>query len=49
MPANLAEMGVTEAMIPGIAELAVADHCTATNPRPAGVEDYVALLHEAMG
>lgn len=49
MPANLAEMGVTEAMFPDIAEQAIHDHCNATNPRPAGVADYVALMQEAMG
>jgi alcohol dehydrogenase class IV len=49
MPASLAEMGVTEAMIPGIAEQAINDHCNATNPRPAGVDDYVAMMQDAMG
>ncbi len=49
IPAGLAEMGVEEAWLPELAEQAVADHCTATNPRPAGVEDYIALFREAMG
>jgi alcohol dehydrogenase class IV len=49
MPAGLAEMGVTEALLPGIAEAALADHCHATNPRPATREDYQALLEQSMG
>jgi alcohol dehydrogenase class IV len=49
IPAGLAEMGVEEAWLPDLAEQAVADHCTATNPRPAGAEDYLALFREAMG
>ncbi len=48
IPAGLAEMGVEEAWLPDLAQQAVADHCTATNPRPAGVQDYVALFREAM-
>ena len=49
IPSGLAEMGVQEAWLPELAEQAVADHCTPTNPRPAGVEDYIALFREAMG
>jgi alcohol dehydrogenase class IV len=49
IPAGLAEMGVREDRLPDLAEQAVQDHCTATNPRPAGVEDYLALFREAMG
>jgi alcohol dehydrogenase class IV len=49
IPAGLAEMGVREDRLPDLAEQAVQDHCTATNPRPAGVEDYIALFREAMG
>jgi alcohol dehydrogenase class IV len=49
IPAGLREMGVREEWLPDLAEQAVQDHCTATNPRPAGVEDYIALFREAMG
>jgi len=47
MPAGLREMGVEKAWFPELAEHAVKDHCTATNPRPAGVEDYIALFEDA--
>ncbi len=46
---GLAEMGVGEAMLPGIAEAALADHCHATNPRRATREDYQAILEDSMG
>ena len=36
LPANLREMGVTEAQLPLLAEQANADHTNPTNPRPAG-------------
>jgi alcohol dehydrogenase class IV len=49
LPANLREMGVTEAQLPLLAEQANADHTNPTNPRPAGVADYLALFQEAMG
>ena len=49
IPAGLSEMGVEEAWLPGLAEQAVKDHCNATNPRAAGVEDYLALFREALG
>jgi alcohol dehydrogenase class IV len=49
IPAGLAEMGVEEAWLPELAEQAVADHCNATNPRPAAAEDYLTLFGEAMG
>jgi alcohol dehydrogenase class IV len=49
IPAGLREMGVRDEWLPDLAEQAVADHCTPTNPRPAGVEDYIALFREAMG
>ena len=41
-------MGVKAAWPPDLAEQAVGVHCTATKPRPAGVEDYLALVQEAM-
>ena len=49
LPANLREMGVTDAQLPTLAEQANADHTNPTNPRPAGVADYLALFQEAMG
>ncbi len=41
-------LGVTEAMLPGIVEKALADHSNATNPRAATGDDYMALLREVM-
>ncbi|MDP6351817.1 MAG: iron-containing alcohol dehydrogenase [Alphaproteobacteria bacterium] len=49
IPSGLAAMGVTRTMLPAIAEAATRDHCHATNPRPATVADYQALLEESMG
>jgi alcohol dehydrogenase class IV len=49
IPAGLAEMGVRDEWLPDLAQQAVGDHCNATNPRPAGVEDYIELFREAMG
>ncbi|MBT5899121.1 MAG: iron-containing alcohol dehydrogenase [Rhodospirillaceae bacterium] len=49
LPANLREMGVTEAMIEPLIPHAVADHTTASNPRPLSAEDYRALFLEALG
>ncbi len=48
LPANLAEMGVSEAMIPAAAEGAVRDHCTATNPRPVDRALFEVLFSEAL-
>ena len=49
LPANLREMGVTDDVIPRMVEGAVADHSTASNPRPVNGADYQALFAEAMG
>lgn len=49
LPANLREMGVTVAVLPRMVEGAVADHSTASNPRPATAADYEALFAAAMG
>jgi alcohol dehydrogenase class IV len=49
MPANLREMGVTDAVIPRMVEGAVADHSTASNPRPVDAAGYEALFAAAMG
>nr|WP_210304981.1 iron-containing alcohol dehydrogenase [Chelatococcus composti] len=48
IPAGIRTLGVTEAMLPGIVEKALADHSNATNPRAATREDYMALLREVM-
>jgi len=47
LPTSLSAMGVPEAVLPAIAEAAALDHCNATNPRPASVADYRALLEES--
>lgn len=49
LPANLREMGVTDDIIPRMVEGAVADHSTASNPRPVDAADYEALFAAAMG
>ncbi len=47
LPAGLKSMGVPREALPGIAAAAPKDHCHATNPRTASVEQYQALLEEA--
>ena len=49
LPANLREMGVEATVLPAMIKGAVADHSSATNPRPADAEDYASLFDEAMG
>ncbi len=44
MPASLTQMGVPRSVVPTIAEAAVKDHSTASNPRAAAAADYVAIL-----
>ena len=48
LPPGLRAMGVTDEMIPRMVEGAMADHSTATNPRPAGRDDFEALFREAL-
>ena len=48
LPTGLAAMGVTEAMLDGIAGEALKDHCHPTNPRVATREEYLALLRESL-
>jgi alcohol dehydrogenase class IV len=48
LPSGLGEMGFDPALIPHMAEGAVADHSNATNPRPAEAADYARLFAEAM-
>ncbi len=49
LPAGLRAMGVNEAMVPKLAEEAVKDHCTGTNPRPVDRAAYERLFMAAMG
>ncbi len=49
LPANLRAMGVVEADLEGLPQLAERDHCNATNPRPASATDYARLYREALG
>lgn len=49
LPDGLAAMGVTEAMLPPMVEGALADHSTASNPRPPDKGDFEALFRSAMG
>lgn len=48
LPAGLAAMGVTDALLAQVAQAAAKDHCHATNPRAARVEDYLAMGREAL-
>ncbi|MEZ5670022.1 MAG: iron-containing alcohol dehydrogenase [Alphaproteobacteria bacterium] len=48
LPANLRAMGVPEAALPRMVDGAVADHSTATNPRPLQKPDFEVLFAEAM-
>jgi len=48
LPSGLAAMGVSEELLPVIAKAATKDHCHATNPRPASVEEYIGILRAAM-
>ena len=47
LPDGLSKMGVSKDILPAIAEAAVADHSTATNPRPLSRDDFVQLLSDA--
>jgi 4-hydroxybutyrate dehydrogenase len=49
LPPGLKAMGVPPEILPAMAEHAVKDHCTNTNPRPAAAADYLALFNAAMG
>jgi alcohol dehydrogenase class IV len=44
MPASLSQMGLPRNVIPAIAEAAVKDHSSASNPRAASAADYAAML-----
>ncbi|WP_046865237.1 iron-containing alcohol dehydrogenase [Microvirga massiliensis] len=47
LPKSLREMGVPKDVFPAMAKAAMADHSTATNPRPATEDDFAALLTAA--
>jgi len=49
MPQSLSAMGVPRSVIPAIAEAAVKDHSSATNPRAATAADYAAMLEASFG
>ena len=47
LPSGLAAMGVPRECISAMVEGAMADHSTATNPRPLGKDDFEKLFEEA--
>jgi alcohol dehydrogenase class IV len=47
LPAGLAAMGVTEAMMETVSHEALKDHCHATNPRLASASDYLQIMRES--
>lgn len=47
MPASLSEMGVMEEHLDQLAQWALEDHSTATNPRAPSKEDFYDMLQEA--
>lgn len=49
MPKNLRAMGVPDEVLEDMAQFSEEDHSTATNPRPASAEDFLAMLRETMG
>jgi len=49
MPASLSQMGVPRAVIPAVADAAVKDHSSATNPRKATAADFARMLEESFG
>jgi alcohol dehydrogenase class IV len=49
LPSSLREMGVTEDVIPRMVQGAVADHSTASNPRPVDAAGYESLFAMSMG
>lgn len=49
LPSGLREMGVKDDVIPRMVEGAVADHSTASNPRPVDAAAYRALFADSMG
>ena len=48
LPKGLAELGVTDDLVPQLARLTLKDACLATNPRPADARDIEALFRAAL-
>ncbi len=48
IPAKLGQVGVKSDQIPRLVEIAVADICHQTNPRPCNAEDFSRLFAEAI-
>lgn len=48
LPATLGQMGVTADCFEQIAQYAVQDHSTASNPRPVGAADFLQILEESL-
>ncbi len=49
IPRTLADVGVTEAQIPGLVKIAVADACHPNNPRAVSEADFRMLFGKALG
>jgi len=49
LPPSLRAMGVKDDVLPRMVDGALADHSTATNPRPVSRADFEALFAESMG
>lgn len=49
LPSTLSEMGVPRQVLPSIADNAVLDHSTASNARPIGRDDFLAILEKSWG
>jgi alcohol dehydrogenase class IV len=48
IPATLAPLGVTKAQLPRLVEVALADICHQTNPRPCSKQDFEQLFQAAL-
>lgn len=48
LPTGLQELGVDPKVLPQISQKAALEHLSATNPRPAKVDDYLQILKQAM-
>lgn len=48
LPSKLRQLGVTQDDLVPLAEKAMNDHCTATNPRPMVIDDFKKLYAEAL-
>ncbi|MEP7317398.1 MAG: iron-containing alcohol dehydrogenase [Panacibacter sp.] len=48
LPVRLRDIGVRENHVEGLSELALADFCHPSNPKPVTLEDFKKLYHEAL-